>query len=182
MTSFILVEYRDKYCVVFEVSHDCSLLRVICRFQLKDKRVLMRVDFNVPLKDGKVADATRVIATVPTIKYALEKGAKAVILLSHCGRPDGRVQPQYSLKPVVPVLKSELAKVGIVKDVTFVEDCVGAAAETAASSAKNGEILLMENLRFHVEEEGKGVDAENNKIKADAKKVEEFRASLTKCV
>ncbi|KAL8431434.1 hypothetical protein ACSSS7_005263 [Eimeria intestinalis] len=148
--------------------------------QLKGKRVLMRVDFNVPLKEGKVADATRVAATIPTIKYALEHGAKSVILLSHCGRPDGRVQPKYSLKPVVSVLEEHLRKHNLNNKVTFVEDCVGSQAEQAAANAKDGEVVLMENLRFHVEEEGKGEDENGNKIKADAKQVEQFRAGLTK--
>lgn len=148
--------------------------------QLKGKRVLMRVDFNVPLKDGKVADATRVAATIPTIKFAIDHGAKAIILLSHCGRPDGRVQPKYSLKPVVPVLEEHLKKHNLNNKVSFVDDCVGQQAEQAAANAKDGEIILMENLRFHVEEEGKGEDDKGNKIKADAKQVEAFRAGLTK--
>lgn len=148
--------------------------------QLKGKRVLMRVDFNVPLKDGKVADATRVSATIPTIKFALDHGASAVILLSHCGRPDGRVQPKYSLKPVVAALEEQLKKNQINKTVTFVEDCVGPQAEQAAANAKDGAILLMENLRFHVEEEGKGEDANGNKIKADPAQVQAFRDGLTK--
>lgn len=140
----------------------------------------MRVDFNVPLKDGKVADATRVAATISTIKFAIDHGAKAIILLSHCGRPDGRVQPKYSLKPVVPVLEEHLKKHNLNNKVSFVDDCVGQQAEQAAANAKDGEIILMENLRFHVEEEGKGEDDKGNKIKADAKQVEAFRASLTK--
>ncbi|XP_026191662.1 phosphoglycerate kinase [Cyclospora cayetanensis] len=148
--------------------------------QLSGKRVLMRVDFNVPLKEGKVADATRVAATIPTIKFALNHDAKAVILLSHCGRPDGRVQPKYSLKPVVPVLEDYLRKHGLNNKVSFVEDCVGAQAEQAAANAKDGEVLLLENLRFHVEEEGKGEDEGGNKVKADAGRVDEFRAGLTK--
>lgn len=148
--------------------------------QLKGKRVLMRVDFNVPLKDGKVSDATRVVATIPTIKFALDHGAKAVILLSHCGRPDGRVQPKYSLNPVVSVLEEQLKKHQLNSKVSFVEDCVGPKAEQAAANAKDGEVLLMENLRFHLEEEGKGEDGNGNKVKADAKQVEEFRAGLTK--
>lgn len=147
--------------------------------KLKGKRVLMRVDFNVPLKDGKVTDATRVAATIPTIKYALDHGAKNLVLLSHCGRPDGRVQPKYSLKPVAAVLEEHLRKNGLDNRVIFVEDCVGPVAKNAVAGAKDGDILLMENLRFHVEEEGKGEDENGNKVKAGAKEVEAFRQDLT---
>ena len=141
--------------------------------ELAGKRILMRVDFNVPIQDGVVKDKTRVVAAVPTIKLALEKGAKSVILMSHCGRPDGRVQEKYTLKPVAPVLEELLGT-----KVEFLNDCVGADVEKACAG-KTG-VILLENLRFHVEEEGKGVDAEGNKITADPKKVEEFRASLSK--
>ncbi|OEH80596.1 phosphoglycerate kinase [Cyclospora cayetanensis] len=165
---------------LLSLCHTPVLQKPVTKAGLSGKRVLMRVDFNVPLKEGKVADATRVAATIPTIKFALNHDAKAVILLSHCGRPDGRVQPKYSLKPVVPVLEDYLRKHGLNNKVSFVEDCVGAQAEQAAANAKDGEVLLLENLRFHVEEEGKGEDEGGNKVKADAGRVDEFRAGLTK--
>lgn len=142
---------------------------------LKDKRVLMRVDFNVPLKDGKITNTQRITAAVPTIKYALDNGAKSVVLMSHLGRPDGRRQDKYSMLPV----KEELVKL-LGRDVTFLTDCVGAEVEAACANPATGTVLLLENLRFHIEEEGKGVDAEGKKIKSEKAAVDEFRGSLSK--
>lgn len=135
----------------------------------------MRVDFNVPMKDGKVTDVARIRETIPTILFALEKGAKSIVLMSHCGRPDGRRQEKYSLAPVVPVLSDLLGR-----DVTFLNDCVGAEVEQACNTAPEGSVILLENLRFHVEEEGKGKDAEGNTTKANPEQIEAFSASLTK--
>eukprot|EP00922_Rhytidocystis_sp_ex-Travisia-forbesii_P026069 GHVS01038203.1.p1 GENE.GHVS01038203.1~~GHVS01038203.1.p1 ORF type:complete len:420 (+),score=101.27 GHVS01038203.1:103-1362(+) len=143
--------------------------------QLSGKRVLMRVDFNVPLSDNKVTDSSRISATLPTINYALEHKASAVVLMSHCGRPDGRVQCMYSLRPVALVL-AEMMK----REVTFLEDCVGEEVERKCKELKGGEVVLLENLRFHVEEEGKGVDEKGNKIKATAEATTKFRESLSK--
>ncbi|CEM12713.1 unnamed protein product [Vitrella brassicaformis CCMP3155] len=143
--------------------------------KLAGKRVLMRVDFNVPIKDGAVTDKTRIVATLPTINFAFEKGAKALILMSHCGRPDGRKQDKYTLKPVVPIVEELTGK-----KVIFLDDCVGEAVEKACADPPAGSITILENLRFHVEEEGKGTNAEGGKVKADKGKTEEFRASLTK--
>jgi phosphoglycerate kinase len=114
---------------------------------VKGKRVLVRVDYNVPIKEGKVGDDTRIRAAMPTLNYLLDQGA-AVILCSHLGRPKGGPDPKYSLKPVAEYL-SQLSG----KPVAFAEDCVGPAAETAAKALKPGGILLLENTRFHPEEE-----------------------------
>ncbi len=114
---------------------------------VKGKRVLVRVDYNVPTKDGKVTDDTRMRAAMPTVNYLLDHGA-AVILFSHLGRPKGGPDPKYSMKPVAEHLQSLMGK-----PVAFADDCVGPAAEAAAKSLKSGQVLLLENTRFHPEEE-----------------------------
>lgn len=144
--------------------------------KLTGKAVLMRVDFNVPLKEGVVTDATRIKATIPTLEYALSKNPRCIVLLSHAGRPEGRVQPKMSLRPVAKTLQELLPKAKVV----FVEDCVGPKADEAVKQAKDGEILLMENVRFHLEEEGKGEDEKGAKVKADPAAIEKFRQELTK--
>lgn len=112
------------------------------------KKVLVRVDFNVPLNDkGEITDDTRITASLPTIQYLLEQKA-AVILMAHLGRPKGQVKPELSLAPVVKHLGKLLGK-----KILFAPDCVGEAAQAAASKLKPGHILLLENLRFHKEEE-----------------------------
>ena len=111
--------------------------------EVSGKKVLVRVDFNVPIKDGKVGDDTRIQAALPTINYLLERDA-TVILCSHLGRPKGDVKPEFSLKPVADYL-------GIIlnQPVAFADDCIGAQAEEAASQLNPGEVLLLENTRFH---------------------------------
>lgn len=135
----------------------------------------MRVDFNIPLKEGKITNNQRIAAALPTIKLALEKGAKAVILMSHLGRPDGRPNPKDSMKPVVAELENLLGK-----KVTFLDDCTGQSVESFCANPAPGSVILLENLRFHIEEEGKGLDAQKNKVKADQAAVSAFRASLTR--
>ncbi|PPQ63176.1 hypothetical protein CVT24_005721 [Panaeolus cyanescens] len=142
---------------------------------LKDKRVLIRVDFNVPIQDGKITNPARIVAALPTVKYALENGARSVILMSHLGRPDGKVNEKYSLKPVAEELKSQLGK-----PVTFLSDCVGSDVEAKVNEAAPGSVILLENLRFHIEEEGSVKNKDGTKTKADPAKVTEFREQLTK--
>jgi phosphoglycerate kinase len=111
------------------------------------KTALVRVDFNVPMQDGRVADDTRIRAALPTLQYLREHGAK-VVLLSHLGRPDGKVSEKYSLKPVAAHVAEVLGA-----PCAFGTDCVGAAAEDAVSAIGSGDVVLLENVRFHPEEE-----------------------------
>lgn len=110
------------------------------------KKALVRVDFNVPLKDGKITDDTRIQAALPTIKYLIDHNAK-VVLMSHLGRPGGEVNKQYSLAPVAERLGELLGT-----KVTFVDDCIGPDAQEAVAQMQNGDVVLLENLRFHKEE------------------------------
>jgi phosphoglycerate kinase len=137
----------------------------IAELNLADKRALIRVDFNVPMKDGKVTNTARIDAALPTIKYALDQGA-SVILMSHLGRPDGKRNLEYTLEPIAKVLEERLGA-----PVRFLPDCVGPEIERACSDLAPGSVVLLENLRFHLEEEGKGATKEQ---------IAAFKASLTK--
>lgn len=124
--------------------------KTIADLNLSGKRALIRVDFNVPLANGKVADDTRIRAALPTIRYCLEQGA-SVVLMSHLGRPKGTgPEEAYSLQPIARHLATLLGQ-----PVQFVPDCIGAEVETAVASLKQGQVALLENVRFYAEEEGK---------------------------
>ncbi|KAJ8145373.1 hypothetical protein OXX80_011369 [Metschnikowia pulcherrima] len=141
---------------------------------LANKRVFIRVDFNVPLDGTTITNNQRIVAALPTIKYVLEQKPKAVILASHLGRPNGERVEKYSLAPVAKELQSLLSE----QKVTFLNDSVGPEVEKAVNSASQGEVFLLENLRYHIEEEGsKKVDG--NKVKASKEDVEKFRQGLT---
>jgi phosphoglycerate kinase len=144
--------------------------------QLSGKRVLLRVDFNVPQDKatGAITNNQRIAAALPTIRHALDQGA-SVILMSHLGRPDGQRIAKYSLKPVAAELEKLLGR-----PVTFLDDCVGPAVEAACASPAPGSVILLENLRFHIEEEGKVKLEDGTSKRADPAAVAEFRASLSR--
>jgi phosphoglycerate kinase len=144
--------------------------------ELSGKRVLIRVDFNVPQDKatGAITNNQRIVAALPTIQFALEKGA-SVILMSHLGRPDGQKIEKFSLKPVADELSKLLGK-----PVRFLADCVGPEVEAACADLQPGTVVLLENLRFHIEEEGKAKREDGTSVKAEPASVEAFRASLTK--
>ncbi|TMA28876.1 MAG: phosphoglycerate kinase [Deltaproteobacteria bacterium] len=125
------------------------MIRSIEQLDISGKRLFIRVDFNVPLdkKTGKVKDDARIRAALPTIQYAIERRAK-VILASHLGRPDGKVVPEMSLEPAGSVLSRLLGR-----DVIFADDCVGDGVRKLVGELREGQVLLLENLRFHAEEE-----------------------------
>lgn len=116
--------------------------------QLKGQRVFIRVDFNVPTSNGKVGDDTRIRETLPTLRLAADRGAR-LVLASHLGRPKGKVDPKYSLAPVAARLQELLGG----KSVAFAADCVGPEAEAKSKALRDGEVLLLENVRYHPEEE-----------------------------
>jgi len=142
------------------------------------QRVFIRVDFNVPqdkADPNKITNTQRIDAALPTIRYCLGRGCKSVVLASHLGRPDGNKNPKFSLAPVAKVLEEKLNR-----PILFQNDCIGAEVEAACADPAPGSVILLENLRFYVAEEGKGVDADGGKKKASAEETKAFRESLSK--
>ena len=124
--------------------------KTIKNIDLTNKKIIMRVDFNVPLKEGKITDDTRIRAALPTIKYILDQQGTSLILMSHLGRPKGQVKPELSLTPAAVRLGELLGK-----KVKMLNDCIGDEVKKACNDIKPGEIILLENLRFHEEEDSK---------------------------
>jgi phosphoglycerate kinase len=155
-----------------------SAYKTIRDIDVAGKRVLIRVDFNVPQDKttGAITNPQRIVAALPTIQYALNHGA-SVVLMSHLGRPDGKVIAKFSLQPVATKLQELLGR-----PVKFLPDCTGPEVEKACApgALKPGDVVLLENLRFHIEEEGKVKNEDGTSVKADPKAVEAFRASLTR--
>jgi len=124
-------------------------IRIIKDVKLKDKRVILRTDFNVPIKNNRIIDTNRIDLVLPTIKYLINKGAK-VIIISHLGRPNGKIIKKYSLFIVYKYLKNKL------KNIKFVSDCFAPRVKKNVNAMKNGNVILLENLRFYSgEKDGK---------------------------
>ncbi|KAH8293171.1 hypothetical protein KR044_009653, partial [Drosophila immigrans] len=138
------------------------------------KRIFMRVDFNVPMKDGKITNNQRIVAALPTIQHVLVKECRSVVLASHLGRPEGRKDLKYSLAPVARELEKLLGW-----PVCFIDDCVGNIALEAAENPPKGAVMLLENLRFYAEETGSMKQGEE-KVKVEEEKVKDFRCRLSK--
>ncbi|CCH60932.1 hypothetical protein TBLA_0D04360 [Henningerozyma blattae CBS 6284] len=140
--------------------------------QLEGKRVFIRVDFNVPLDGETITSNQRIVAALPTIQYVLEHKPQYIVLASHLGRPNGERVAKYSLKPVAKELEKLLGQ-----KVTFLNDCVGAEVEAATKAAAPGSVILLENLRYHIEEEG-SQKVDGKKVKASPEAVTKFRKEL----
>ena len=139
--------------------------------KISGKKVLIRVDFNVPLKDGKVSDSTRIKESLASIKFAKDNGAKAITIMSHLGRPDGFKKMKFSLKPIVETFSNLLKQ-----EVHFLDDCVGQNVQDTVAKADGGKIILLENLRFYAAEEGSSVDDNKVKTKEKPEVIKEFRS------
>jgi len=143
--------------------------------KIAGQRVLMRVDFNVPIKNGVVKDTTKITSTIPTINYALAKGARSIVLMSHLGRPNGKPEAKSTLKPVAEKLGELMGR-----QILFLNDCVGEETVKTCQNLQDGQVVLLENLRFHLEEEVSVTEDSGEKVKASEENVNKFRADLTK--
>ena len=142
--------------------------------KIPNQRALIRTDFNVPLKEGKITNNNRIVESLPTLKAIMSENPKGMVIMSHQGRPNGAPNPKHSMLPVAAELERLLGA-----KVNFVSDCIGQEALERSQSLSNGEILLLENVRYYVEEEGKGKNEQGEKVKADPAKVTEFRKKLS---
>jgi phosphoglycerate kinase len=142
--------------------------------RIKDNRILIRVDFNVPIKDGIVKDTNRLKQSLPTIEYCLNNGARGIVLMSHLGRPDGVKDTKYTLKPIAEALEKIMNR-----KITFLDDCVGDNVLQVCKNLTDGQIVLLENVRFHLEEEGEVKDADGKKRKAKQEDIDSFRKQLS---
>ena len=143
--------------------------------KIAGQRVLMRVDFNVPIKNAVVKDTTKLTSTIPTINYALAKGARSIVLMSHLGRPNGKPESKSTLKPVAEKLGELMGR-----QILFLNDCVGEETVKTCQNLQDGQVVLLENLRFHLEEEVSVTEDSGEKVKASEENVNKFRADLTK--
>ena len=141
-----------------------------------DKRVFLRVDFNVPLDGSTITNTQRITAALPTIQHILSAGCRSLVLASHLGRPNGAPNSKYSLAPVAVELRRLLSR----NDVMFVGDCVGEEVEQTVNTAPHGAVVLLENLRFHPEEEGSYQDENKKKVKCSGESVARFRDQLAR--
>lgn len=158
----------------FSSSKSMASFKTLRDHDFAGKRALIRVDFNVPQDKatGAITNNQRIVAALPTIRYVLDHGG-SVVLMSHLGRPNGARVEKFTLKPVAAELEKLLGR-----PVKFVSECSGAPAEEACADLKPGDVVLLENLRFHIEEEGKAKKEDGSSVKADPEKVAAFRASL----
>eukprot|EP00823_Brevimastigomonas_motovehiculus_P000705 TRINITY_DN1089_c0_g1_i1.p1 TRINITY_DN1089_c0_g1~~TRINITY_DN1089_c0_g1_i1.p1 ORF type:complete len:433 (+),score=72.39 TRINITY_DN1089_c0_g1_i1:137-1435(+) len=154
------------------LAHKLSIDQV----DFKNKRVFVRLDLNVPVnkKTRKIEDTLRIVESLPTIKYVLDHGAKSVVIASHFGRPGGKVQQIYSLRPILPILINLLGQ-----DITFISDPTSVEANKICANPESGSIFLLENLRFYLEEEGRGFNQRGRPIEATAQAVQLFRSKLS---
>ena len=140
------------------------------KLDMKGQWVVMRVDFNVPMKNNQITNNQGINAAIPGIKFCLDDGAKLIVLMSHLGRPDGVPMPdKYSLGPVAVELKSLLGK-----DVLFLKDCMSPEVPKACADLVARSVILLENLCFHMGDKEKGKDTSGNKVKAEPAKIEAF--------
>ena len=147
---------------------------LISKGEVSGRRVFLRADLNVPITNGVITDDTRIRASIATLRRLLDAGAR-VVLASHLGRPKGEPKAELSLSPIADALAAYLGQ-----PVAFCGECVGAEAESAVAALADSEVVLLENLRFHPEEEGKGKDADGNNVVPSAEAIAEFRRRLVR--